>query len=138
MSSLTCAWVGGAKPGAPTQGAMTSLARHRRRVPEATAVEGADGSLEPVTFETSVGGGAAWGGADLRERSRALLPLRPQGRPCPSPWAAVRVGDGHDTPPPCVYCLWGSHLVRAATCWPSDLGLACLARLRRCWWSRPL
>lgn len=131
MSLLTCAWVGGAKPGALTQGAMTSLARHRRRVPEATAVEGADGSLEPVTSERRWEV-AAWGGAGLRERSRALRPFSLPGRPCPSlPWAAVRVGDGPDTPPPCVYWVWHSH--PAAT-----LDMACLARLRRCWWSRPL
>lgn len=72
-----------------------------------------------------MGGGAAWGGAGLRERSRALLPFSPPGRPCPSlHWAAVRVGEGPDTPPPCVYWVWRSHPVGAATCWPATLDVA--------------
>lgn len=106
MHSLTGAWVGGDKPGGPTQGgagAVTSRARHRRvsRVPEATAVDGRSALWGYCDFGASVGGGAAWGGAGLRDRSGAWWPFCPLGRPCPSlSWDSVRVGDDRDAPAP--------------------------------------
>lgn len=134
-SSITCAWVGGAKLGGPTQGGtgeVTSRARHRRvsRVPEATAVVGQTVLWWTCDFGASVGGGAAWGGAGLRGRSRAWWPFCPLGRPCPShSWDSVRVGDDHHAPAPLyLFTEPGAPVGRGPPpAGTAILGVACLA-----------
>lgn len=146
MHSLTCAWVGGAKPGGPTQGRdgrgdVTGAPPQSESRPGSDGGGGADRSLGDLRLR-SVGGrlrGVGWGGPE--GPLWGLVSFCPLGRPCPSlSWDSVRVGDDRDAPAP-LYLFtepgaptrWGPPPAGTVT-----LGVACLARPRRRWWSRPL